>query len=208
MANSENRAESSAKAISSMQPAIDANAQLSKNVSDNVGVALAEDKCRGFINLRLKEDDSKGKSIAKKVLGVELPALNQRAGNKDISVLGLGPSEWLIIAASGAEAELTKKLETALNATFNLVCDVTGGTTILNIQGRNAQDLLEKGTYVDLHDSVFKPDALYATQIAHAPAIIVKNASNDFSLVVRRSFSHHIAAWAVDGAAKYGYSFS
>ncbi|MBS9777346.1 MAG: hypothetical protein KGV50_01155 [Gammaproteobacteria bacterium] len=195
-------------AVSSMQPAIDVNDSLGNNATHNVGVALRENKCRGFINLRLKADNENGKKAVKKVLGIALPSINQRASSDVISIIGFSPNEWLIITESGAEMDIQAKLESALADMFSLVCDVTGGMTILNITGVHAQDLLEKGTYVDLHESVFPPDSLYATQIAHAPAVIVKNASNDFSLVVRRSFSNHIAHWAVDGAAEYGYTFS
>ncbi|PIE39754.1 MAG: sarcosine oxidase subunit gamma, partial [Gammaproteobacteria bacterium] len=171
------------------------------------GVVLREEKCLGFVNLRLNADDSAGLAAAKKALGTALPALNTVSSNDKVSVLGFSPSEWLIITANGGETALISTLTAALADTHSLVCDVTGGTTKLNVSGKNAQDLLEKGTYVDLHDSVFKPGMLYATQIAHAPAVIIKNGSNDFTLIVRRSFSDHIARWAVDGAAEFGLSF-
>lgn len=197
------------KGISPMQPVI--NTAINANQAGKktqTGVLLDEKKCLGFINLRLKADDSKGLQAASKALGIDLPTINTRTHTEHIAVLGFGPSEWLISVASGTEAATIQRLTQALGNAFSLVCDVSGGTTQLDITGANAQDLLEKGTYVDLHDSVFKTDTLYATQIAHAPAVIVKNDHNNFSLIVRRSFSDHIARWAVDGAAEYGFSFT
>lgn len=193
------------KGISPMQPVINAVA-----TGDNAeaGVVLREEKCLGFVNLRLNADDSAGVAAAEKALGLSLPAINTVGRSDNISVLGFGPSEWLIITENGGETALVESLTAALADAHSLVCDVTGGTTKLNLTGNNAQDLLEKGTYVDLHDGVFQPDTLYATQIAHAPAVIVKNASNDFTLIVRRSFSKHIARWAVDGAGEFGLNFS
>lgn len=196
------------KGISPMQPVINATQTGTNTGADgNTGIVLNEEKCLGFVNLRLKADVNSATDAVEKVLDLELPAINTRASNNAIAVLGFGPSEWLIITAPGAETDMVNHLTTALGNAFSLVCDVTGGTTKLNIMGFHAQDLLEKGTYVDLHDSVFKPNTLYATQIAHAPVTIVKNASNDFSLIVRRSFSDHIARWAVDGATAFGVSF-
>lgn len=193
------------KGISSMQPMIDAlNTTPSKGTA---GVVLIEDKCLGYINLRLAADNDKGAKSAAKALGVNLPNINDVASGDKVSVLGFSPNEWLIITANGEEANYCQKLKKVLAGEHSLVTDVTGGTTKLNITGEHAQDLLEKGTYVDLHDSVFKAGQMYATQVAHAPAVIVKNASNDYSLIVRRSYSNHIADWAIDGAAEYGFTF-
>ncbi len=193
------------KGISAMQPMIDATHSTS---TDKVGVVLCEDKCLGYINLRLGTDTDK--ALVKSAIGVALPEINQVSTDTDsgLSVLGFSPTEWIIITPNSKEDSVIGKLKKALDGTHHLVTDITGGTTKLNITGKNAQDVLEKGTYVDLHDSVFKKGQLYATQIAHAPAVIVKNGSNDFSLIVRRSFSNHIANWAIDAAAEFGFTFS
>ncbi len=179
------------KGISAMQPMVDAT---NATASNDVGVVLQEEKCLGYINVRLAESADFG--LVKSVL------------SEKVSVLTLSPTEWLLITPAGEEIDLVNQLNDKLSGEHHLVADVTGGTTKLNITGKHAQDILEKGTYVDLCDSVFGKGHLYATQIAHAPAIIIKNGSNDFSLIVRRSFSHHIANWAVDAAAEYGFSFS
>ncbi len=192
------------KGISAMQPMINATNACAK--TEHIGVALCEEKCLGYINLRIKPAPT-NKKLVKDTLGITLPKISKINSNKRLSVLGFGPTEWLIITPTGEETKVMTQLNKALEGKHALVTDVTGGTTKLNITGENAQDLLEKGTYVDLHDSVCQAGDLYATQIAHAPAVIVKNGSNDFSLIVRRSFSNHIANWAVDGAKEYGFSF-
>ncbi len=192
------------KGISAMQPNIDSNQQA---VAETIGVQLVEEKCLGYINLRLQADDTQSKGVVKKILGVELPAINQTSHNDEYTVLGFSPNEWLIITSGGSEMVVMEVLIKKLGDVHSLVTDISGGMTKLTVSGANAQDLLEKGTYVDLHDSVFKAGDLYATQIAHAPAVIVKNGSQDFSLFVRRSFANHIANWAIDGAQEYGFSF-
>ncbi len=170
---------------------------------------ICEDKCLGYINLRLGTDTDK--ALVKSAIGVALPEINHIITDNGISVMGFSPTEWIIITPTGMEDEVIGKLNKTLDGTHHLVADITGGMTNLNVTGKHAKDMLEKGTYVDLHDSVFKKGQLYATQIAHAPAVIVKNGHNEFSLIVRRSFSHHshhIANWAVDAAAEYGFSFN
>ncbi len=194
------------KGISSMQPMINATNSTDSLNTDKVGVELYEEKCLGYINLRLGTNIDK--ALVKSAIGIALPEINQVNTDNKLSVLGFSPTEWIIITPTGVEDEVISKLNKALDGAHHLVADITGGTTKLNITGKNAQDMLEKGTYVDLHDSVFKKDQLYATQIAHAPAVIVKNGSNNFSLIVRRSFSHHIANWAIDAAKEFGFSFN
>ncbi len=193
------------KGIAAMQPMITANQAMAS--ADGAGVTLCEEQCLGYINLRIKPAPS-NKKLVKEALGVALPKISKVNSNKQLSVLGFGPTEWLIVTPTGKETEVIERLNKALEGKHHLLADVTGGTTKLNISGKNAQDLLEKGTYVDLHDSVCQAGDLYATQIAHAPAVIVKNGSQDFSLIVRRSFANHIIHWALDGAREYGFSLS
>ncbi|MGY0399806.1 MAG: sarcosine oxidase subunit gamma [Ostreibacterium sp.] len=191
--------------ISPMQPTINkSHSVLNKAIS----VVLVEEKYLGYVNLRLNAVDLSGIKIANEILAVDLPLVGQMISDNNVTVLGFGPNEWLIVTHSGSQTQLVKNLTENLGDIHSFVVDVTGGMTKLNISGQHAQDMLEKGTYVDLHDSVFKKNALYATQIAHAPAVIIKNASNNYSLIVRRSFSDHIARWAVDAAAEYGYTFT
>lgn len=198
-----NDSHSSIHGISAMQPNINAN-----HAPVGEGVRMVEEKCLGYVNLRLTADDKLGASVVKKTLGVELPAISQWVTHKQLTVLGFSPTEWLIITANGEADAVIAQLSEKLADTHHQVTDVSGGTTRLNLSGKHAQDLLEKGTYVDLHDSVFSAGTLYATQIAHAPAVIMKNADKDFSLIVRRSFANHIAHWAIDGAAEFGFVFS
>lgn len=193
------------KGISPMQAVINATPRSDK---DNVGVSLIEEKLLGYVNLRLAADDEKAAKATAKVLGKALPAINQTASNDNVTVLGLSPNEWLIITAADEQTNCCQKLEEALAGTHHLVADVTGGTTKLTVSGAKAQAMLEKGTGVDLHDSVFQPGQLYATLIAHAPAIIIKNAEQDFTLIIRRSFSDHLARWAIDAADEYGFELS
>ncbi len=199
--------------VSAMQANIDAyRAGLSAGHSatdvDRAGVVLQEKKCLGYINLRVKDDDQAAFDAVKSVLGLALPALSQCVSDDKLTGLCYSPSEWLVITPSGEETAMIAALQTALAEHHSLVADVTGGTTMLTVSGAHAQDLLEKGTYVDLHDQAFAANQLYATQIAHAPATIVKNGSNDFSLIVRRSFANHIAEWALDGGREFGVCFS
>ncbi len=206
MANSPTKPVYAHHGIAAMQPNIDAHS--TGDAKPNDGIALRENQCLGYVNLRLKNpyEEAVNRAIVD-IFGMPLPAISEVARNEHVIILGLGPSEWLIITHEGAETALVQELDSHLEGFHHLAVDVSGGTTKLNITGERAQDLLEKGTYVDLYASVFRKDQLYATQIAHAPVVIVKNDDNDFSLIVRRSFANHLAEWAVDGAQEFGVSF-
>ncbi len=193
-----------AHAVAAMQ----ANREAHIAHEGDVGVVLTEEKCLGYVNLRLRATDTIAKIAVKTALSIELPNIEQVARNKMGVLVGYSPSEWLIVTPAGEETQLIQLLGQKLQNTHSALTDVTGGMTQLNVTGKRAQDLLEKGTYVDLHPSVFQSGRCYHTQIAHAPVTIIKNDDRDFSLLVRRSFANHIADWALDGAREYGVTFS
>ncbi|MBV9521244.1 MAG: sarcosine oxidase subunit gamma, partial [Alphaproteobacteria bacterium] len=70
-------------------------------------VALCEIALLGMINLRLDPADEAARQAAEAALGVPLPLEpNRSAAREDRIAMWLGPDEFLIVTASGAEAAL------------------------------------------------------------------------------------------------------
>ncbi len=119
-------------------------------------------------------------------LGV-LPGPNCQLRNDNILYLWAGPESWLAI---GAEDDPDFDLALANRCTgLAAVTDQSDGRVILQIKGRNVRDSLAKLLPIDLHPSVFPPDATALTLAAHIPVQIWQTAENIFELACFRSYA-------------------
>ncbi len=181
-------------------------AELGGETPAEAGVQLSERAFMGHINLRGEPSDQTFLEIAEDVLGVGLPLEpNTVSEGHDVTLLWLGPNEWLILTSPGGQHEIIPSLRNALGNLFSAVTDVSGGQTIINIQGPHARDVLSKGCTLDLHPRFFGPGQCAQTNIDKATATIRQlDESPSYHIIVRRSFADHLASWLKDGAQEYG----
>jgi len=174
--------------------------------SDESGVLISEKPFWGYINLRADVSDYQALQNAGDVLGVEIPTTpNTATDNGDVSVLWLGPDEWLILDPLGREDSLIMELRYKLAGKFVSIVDVSGGNTIVNLEGPRSRDLLAKGCPLDLHPRVFGPGRCAQTLVAKAGVIIRQlDGSQSYDLIVRRSYADYLALWIEDAAREYG----
>jgi len=121
---------------------------------------------------------------------VDGPRRTMRDG---IDYLGIGPGKWL---ACGAIAP-----DIAASAS---VIDQSGGYGVLEISGRDAVAVLEKGIGIDLHPREFGPDAVAVTAVAHMGVILWRSEGDAWRLAVFRSNAVSFWHWLETGAAVFG----
>lgn len=120
-----------------------------------------------------------------------------------VTLLRLGPDEWLAVGAPGEEQSLTARYESVPGAS---VVDVSAQRTTLELSGPGARGLLAMGCSLDLHPRVFAVGHCAQTTLAHTPVILVRRkpsvigAEPVFWLMVRASFAAHLAAWLIDAS--------
>ena len=172
----------------------------------DAGVQLFERQLLGHINLRGESTDPKFLVATEEVLGFKLPLeANTVVGNEVITGLWLGPNEWLILTPPHSETEIIRNLKTTLGNIFSAVNDISGGQTVINLQGENVRDVLNKGCTLDLHPRVFGPGFCAQTHLAKTNALIwQRNNSPSFDIIVRRSFADYLARWIKDASQEYG----
>jgi sarcosine oxidase subunit gamma len=170
------------------------------------GVSLGERAFQGHVNLRGDPADAAFLDAVQGVLGVGLPTQpNTVAEGDGVASLWLGPDEWLLITPPSMEARLADGLRDALGDTFAAVTDVSGGQTVITIQGPHARDVLAKGCSLDLHPRVFSPGLCAQTLVAGVGAIIRQiDEKPSYDLIVRRSLAEYLAHWLEDAAQEYG----
>lgn len=160
----------------------------------------------GQIDLRGDPADPRFLRAAGAVLGCVLPVnANTVRSAADVTVLWLGPDEWLVVTPPGRETAVVGELEAALAEVRAAVVDVTGNRARLRLAGPRARDVLAKGCSLDLHPRAFRPGQCAQTLLARAGVLIHQiDDAPSFDVYPRRSFAEYVWAWLRDAGAEYG----
>lgn len=167
------------------------------------GVTLRE---RAFLDhLVLRGEPEVLADAVKSVLGLELPTRPQRLILGEVGTLQwLSPDEWLLIVAAGEGFRLQRELREALGDVHFSIVDVSGGQTLLELDGSNAVDVLMKSTSYDVDPHHFPVGKGVTGVFAKATAIIRRIDEQSWELVVRRSFADYCLRWLLDAGEEYG----
>jgi len=84
--------------------------------------------------------------------------------------------------------------------------NVSGGFSVLELQGANANDVLKKSTGYDVHPSNFMPGKVVNTVFAKAQVTMRCIDTDHYELIVRRSFADYLWHWIQVASAEYGLS--
>jgi sarcosine oxidase, subunit gamma len=160
------------------------------------GVTLRELPPPLLLNLRGEAGANAFGPAVAGVLGVT-PAVepNTAATSGDISVLWLGPDEWLVTAPT-EKGELVERLETALAGMHHSLIDVSHGRVVLELEGIQARTVLAQAMSLDLRPRVFGPGCCAQTPLARVPVILQQiDATPRFRIIVRASFAPYVTEW-------------
>jgi sarcosine oxidase subunit gamma len=168
-------------------------------------LALAELVPAGAIDLRGDPADHGFVTKAGSVLGCVLPSTpNSVQSAADLTVLWLGPDEWLILCGPGSESALCGRLEEALSGTHAAIVDVSGNRAHLRLRGQEAREVLAKGCPLDLHPRSFRAGHCAQTVLARTAVLLHQvDDTPTFDLFPRRSFAPYVAAWLEDAMRDY-----
>ena len=172
----------------------------------DAGVTLQERPHLAKVNLRGDAQDDVFRSNVGEAIGAALPTdRNTVVRSGDILVLWLGPDEWLILGPVDAETALADRIRSAVAGRHAAVVDVTDNSTMLQVTGPNAADVIAKACPIDLHARVFEENAVAQTYLAHVDVTIWRTAECDgFCLLLRRSFADHLWRWLIDAGTEFG----
>lgn len=168
--------------------------------SAQAGVGATERPFMGHLNLRGNPDDPAFREAVQGVLGLELPlAPNTVTEHGERVAYWLGPDEWLLVTPGEREHDLAQALRAALADQFAAVTVVSGGQTVIVLEGERAREVLARGCTLDLHPRVFGPGRCAQSLLGKTPILIRQvNEKPRFELVVRRSFADYLWLWLLD----------
>lgn len=148
-----------------------------------------------LINLRGDAGADGFRSAVQGVLGVAPPTEpNTTASSGDVSLLWLGPNEWLATAPVEKHT-VVDQLETALSRQHHSVIDVSEGRIVLELDGAHARAALAQELSLDLRPHSFGPGRCAQTGLARVPVILQQIDPARFRIFVRRSFAPYVADW-------------
>lgn len=168
------------------------------------GVRLREVPFLTQLDLQLRPDGPAARRIGA-ALGTPLPTdPNSLAEAGGLRVLWLGPQEWLAIAPDGSAPGTAARLRAALRDEPGSVVDVSANRTTLELSGRAAREVLQKGCALDLHPRAFGPRDCAQTLLSTVHVILHQvDTGPTYRLLVRGSFAQYLSDWLLDAMEEY-----
>ena len=155
--------------------------------------------------LTLRVEPASGASgVASATLGMPLAVVpNTTRSRRDLSVLWMGPDEWLIVAEQDGKID-QPALQRALEGHHATVVDVSAQRTVIEVAGSDARELLLKGCALDLHPQTFAVGRCAQTNLARTQVVLLsRDREPVYWVFVRASFAEYLAEWLIDAAAEY-----
>jgi sarcosine oxidase, subunit gamma len=170
------------------------------------GVSLAEATIASAWNVQGDPARPAFVEEARRLFGVALPLEpNTTARTDKATALWLGPASWLLVAHTSERTDYAARRD-ALNTAGGALFDVSASRVAWMISGPRAMDVLAKGCPLDFHPRAFATGACAQSVFGHVNILICKrNDDPTFTVMVPRSFAHHVWHAFCDAAAQYGY---
>ena len=157
------------------------------------------------LNLRGNPANKDFVSSIGKILGIILPLeVGNVVNNESISVITLGPNEWLIISndivnKTNNNFELENVLFDSISKNnLGALTNVTDQFTIFSLAGKNIFEVLSKSSPFNFDNLSNNYSA--QTLLNNIDVTLIKKDNENLDLFVRRSFSEHLWSWLSDSA--------
>ena len=172
----------------------------------HAGVVIGECRIRGLLVLRGDAARAGFRRAVSTALGLG-PVVEPltAARKRDVSILWLGPDEWLVVVPDRRIERVGHALRDALDGQHAAVTDVSDSRTILALSGPDAHAVLAKGCPLDFHPRVFGPGRCAQSRLAKCQVLIHQvNAAPAFEIYVNRSFAEYAWTWLEDAGREFG----
>ncbi|PID46481.1 MAG: sarcosine oxidase subunit gamma [Proteobacteria bacterium] len=176
------------------------------NSPTNAGIQVQELSFLDHLVIRGNADDSALTTGVMSALGVALPGNLQSAESDGRVIRWISPDEWLLTTAGGTGFALEQQLRDAIGDTHFAITNVSGGQTILTVEGADAKEMLKKCTPYDIHIRNMPIGKVVTSLFGKAQAVIRRTGEQRFELVIRRSFADYCWLWLQDASAEFGLS--
>ena len=174
--------------------------------AQDAGVILQELALLDHLVLRGNAENAAFAAGAESVLGMALPANLQSAEHEGRVIRWISPDEWLVTTTGGTGFELEQQLREAIGDTHFAIVNVSGGQTVITVEGTDAEEMLKKCTPYDIHISHMPVGKVVTSLFGKSQAVIRRTSEQGFELVIRRSFADYCWLWLQDASGEFGFS--
>ena len=181
------------------------NNVLNLNKNNYNGVTIEELSLSGKINIRGKSSDKEFMKKIGSALNLVLPIEpNVRIFNNNISIMWLGPNEWLVITPENEKDGIISLLKSNLNPQKTAITDVSFNRTILRLEGEKVFTLLSKFLVANLEKILKTNFSVAQTIFIKIPVLFVRNNTDEeptsLDLHLNRSHTKYVYELLVDGS--------
>ena len=181
------------------------NNVLNLNKKNYNGVTIEELSLSGKINIRGKSSDKEFMKNIGSALNLVLPIEpNVRIFNNNISIMWLGPNEWLVITPENEKGGIISLLNSNLNPQKTAITDVSFNRTILRLEGEKVFTLLSKFLVANLEKILKTNFSVAQTIFIKIPVLFVRNNTDEeptsLDLHLNRSHTKYVYELLVDGS--------
>ncbi len=176
------------------------NHPLDGRVFGSNGVLLQPFDSFERVSLRAEEAAIEGIGQA---LGLALPREPRTSVTLELSELGnlsilwIGPDEWLVVAPDGTDIE--EKINSVTSGLYSAVA-INHRNTSITVSGVNAMLALNAGCPQDLSIDAFQAGSCARTIIGKAEVVLWRISENTFHVECWRSFSDYVWKYLVSSA--------
>ena len=181
------------------------NNVLNLNKKNYNGVTIEELSLSGKINIRGKSSDKEFMKNIGSALNLVLPIEpNVRIFNNNISIMWLGPNEWLVITPENEKDGIISLFKSNLNPQKTAITDVSFNRTILRLEGEKVFTLLSKFLVANLEKILKTNFSVAQTIFIKIPVLFVRNNTDEeptsLDLHLNRSHTKYVYELLVDGS--------
>ena len=173
------------------------------SVAGDRGVTLREVPFQTMVGIRVDPVSEAGVRMAAVTGGLPVRCGEITSGPAGVSVLWLGPEEFLAIAPDESLDSLPGLLVDALGDGAGQVVDLSSNRTTFELSGPSARAVLEKSCAADLHPRSFAVGTAITTEVGKVPTPLWKTGEETFQLFPRASFADHLGRWLLDGMKEF-----
>jgi sarcosine oxidase subunit gamma len=169
------------------------------------GVNLTSTELVGKLNFRCNSDNTIILNKIKDITGINLPLkAGEVFGNNEYRIQWLGPNEWIIQCADNEKNSLMNNIRSQLSSEHFSLTDISDYYLTIRLSGSNSNEILSKGTSLDLKSYICNKDMCAQTYIAKA-TVLIDRLSNEpmYDISVRWSYAEYLWEWLVDASYEF-----
>jgi len=169
------------------------------------GVNMSSTEFVGKLNFRCNPDNTTILNKVKDITGINLPLkAGEVFGNNEYRIQWLGPNEWIIQCADDEKDGLIDNIKSQLSDEHCSITDISDYYLTIRLSGKNSNEILSKGTSLDLKTYICNKDMCAQTYIAKA-TVLIDRLSNEpmYDISVRWSYAEYLWEWLVDASYEF-----